>query len=49
MGEYIRDVIMWIATTIIVTFAIDKTGDTNSLAVIIAPVAITLFNLFVNS
>lgn len=47
MGEYIRDIVMWIATAIIAMFAVDKTGDVNSLTVIIAPVAVTLFNLFI--
>ena len=47
MGEYIRDIVMWIVTAIVVMFAIDKTGDVNSLIVIIAPVVITLFNLFI--
>ena len=47
MGEYIRDIVMWVVTAIIAMFAIDKTGDVNSHAIIIAPVAVTLFNLYV--
>lgn len=47
MGEYIRDIVMWVVTAIVAMFAIDKTGNVNSLAIIIAPVAVTLFNLFV--
>ena len=47
MGEYIRDIIMWIVTAIVAIFAVDKTGDVNSLVVIIAPVAVSLFRYFV--
>lgn len=49
MGEYIRDIVMWVVTAIVAMFAIDKTGDVNSLVIIIAPVAVTLFNLFLKS
>ena len=48
MGEYIRDTVMWIAITIVAMFAIDKTGDINSLVIFIAPVAITLFSKLFN-
>ena len=45
MGEYIRDIIMWIVTAIVAIFAVDKTGDVNSLVIIIASVAVTLYYL----
>ena len=47
MGEYIRDIVMWVTTAIVAMFAINKTGDVNSLTVIIAPVVTTLFDLFI--
>lgn len=47
MDEYIRDIVMWVVTAIVAMFAIDKTGDVNSLIVIVAPVVVTLFNLFI--
>ena len=49
MGEYIRDIVMWIVTAIIAMFAVDKTGDVNSITVIIAPIVVTLCNLFIKS
>lgn len=48
MGEYIRDIAMWIVTAIVAMFAIDKTSDINSLVIFIAPVAITLFSKLFN-
>ena len=47
MDEYIRDIVMGVVTAIVAMFAIDKTGDVNSLIVIVAPVVVTLFNLFI--
>lgn len=47
MDEYIRDIVMWVVTAIVAMFAINKTGDVNSLIVIVAPVVVTLCNLFI--
>ena len=38
---------MWVVTAIVAMFAINKTGDVNSLIVIVAPVVVTLCNLFI--
>lgn len=47
MDEYIRDIVMWVVTAIVAMFAINKTGDVNSLIVIVVPVVVTLCNLFI--
>ena len=46
MDEYIRDIVMWVVTAIVAMFAINKTGDVNSL-IVVAPVVVTLCNLFI--
>ncbi len=47
MDEYIRDIVMWVVTAIVAMFAINKTSDINSLTIVIAPVVVTLCNLFI--